>query len=80
MQPKTHTIQVGTQKVRTRTPRRFIVVTFRSDYFEDATGTYVPFARVDKRTDSIATARKMETYHGRHVWSVVYDTEKGEVI
>lgn len=58
MNAKTHTLNVHGQTVRTRTPRRFIVVAVRpKDVTTEDGRTYVAFAEVIKRTDNHKTAK-----------------------
>ncbi len=84
MTAKTHTINVRGQVVRTRTPRRFIVIVVRPEPVTDDEGrTYVAFAEVQKRTDNGHTAATMARRYnqgwsrGRGCFAVVYDTATG---
>lgn len=78
-QPTTHKFTVRGIPVQTRTPRRYIVVAFRERDWMTENGIYVQFARVEQRTDNIATARRT----ARRYWennrrvkcgAVVFDT------
>lgn len=74
------TFEVRGQKVRTSTQRRYVVIAVRSEPVHVAgEGTYVAFARIEKRSDNIETARKAAAKHPRFVGgeTVVMDTATG---
>lgn len=86
----TKTIKMHGMTLRTRTPRRYVVVTVRPEPItvverrfsyannEWTTGpsTYVPYLAVEKRTDNLQTARKAaaKADHGPGSYAVVVDT------
>lgn len=82
MNPKTHNLTVRGIKLRTRTPRRFVTVGVRPEPVVRPEGTYVAYAEVLKRTDSLETARAARRKHGFGYGSfaVVIDLATGEEI
>lgn len=79
MNAKTHTFTVYGHMIRTRTPRRYIVVAVRPHDVIDGDDRYVAFAEVLKRTDNHATAvREMRRFgwraHG--AFAVLHDTQQ----
>lgn len=81
----TKTFNIRGQKVRSASQRRYIVVVVRPTAVTvAATGeTYVPFARVHKRSDSVETARREANRYGRPgpgCSVVVVDTATGEEV
>lgn len=79
---KSTTITVRGHKVSNRSQRRFLVVAVRPEAVETDHGTYVAFADVRKRTDSIETARTTQRRYGR-AWGafmVIVDSETGEEV
>jgi hypothetical protein len=89
---KPTSFEVLGQKVRYRGNHRFIVVAVRPEpitvdagqYGGVATGVYVAFARVDKRTDNSRTAsefaRKASYTRGPGVKYAVVDTSNGDIV
>ncbi len=91
---RTTTITVRGHQIRSRSNRRYIVVSVRpeaitihpGDVYEREPGTYVAFARIEKRTDSAATARTHQRrfrdgrYAGIGVYYVIVDTVTGEEV
>lgn len=79
--PTTHKLTVRGLAVTTRTPRRFAAIYLRPTAVTvEGEGTYVAFAEVIKRTDSLATAkaaarRRGFGYHGS--FAVVVDLDTG---
>ncbi len=94
MERKPSTLTVRGRKVSNRSNRRWIVVAVRAEdvtiraedeahrIFGRAVGTYVAFAEVIARSDSIATARKRAERYGRSVGTVVVvvDSTTGEEV
>lgn len=80
--PTTHKLTVRGMKVITRTPRRYAVVTLRTEPVVTETGTYVPFIRVEKRTDSLVIAKRAKGAFGiyRGAIAVVVDLTTGEEV
>lgn len=71
--PVTHRLVVRGQKVMTRTPRRYAVVDVRPeevvvppDNNYGTHGVLIPYARVEKRTDSLQTAVAFVNRHSRY--------------
>lgn len=54
----THKFVIKGFKITTRTPRRYAVVVMREEAVVNHLGTYMAFARVEKRTDNLVTARR----------------------
>lgn len=81
MTPVTRTFEVNGFTLRTRTPRRYAVVTTRAEPVTTDEGTYVAFASVTKRTDNYQTAKTMQRRYGRTThgcYMVVIDLTTGE--
>lgn len=70
------------QVVRSESRRRYIVVAVRANPIVTDQGTFVAFARVEKRSDSRETARTLARrfnngFQGHGVFAVVVDTVEG---
>jgi hypothetical protein len=76
---KTHRLVVRGREIKTRTERRYVVVAVRPKPTATEAGTFVAFARVEKRTDSIETARTVARRYGfaNGAFAVVIDTTTG---
>lgn len=79
------TFEVHGHKVRTRTQRRYVIVTVRPEPVRtDKDDVYVAFARVDKRTDNVVTAkdyaRRWANSLGPGCLLVVVDTTTGKEV
>lgn len=83
LRPTTHKLTVRGIPVTTRTPRRYIVVKVRPEPYTTEAGTYVAFAEVVKRTDSLDAARREERRDNSatfRYFTVVIDTATGDEI
>lgn len=79
----TKTFHVRGIRCRTRSPRRYAVVYVRPEATEFDGNTYQPYARVEKRTDNLATARRecrRFGYSPSGAFQVIVDTTTGEEI
>lgn len=82
---QTQSFTIRGMKIRSRTPRRFLVVAVRPEPVTTEGGTYLAFATIEKRTDSITTARTFVRWmcnrgRGIGVAVVVIDTTTGEEV
>lgn len=82
MNPVTRTFSVNGITIRTRTPRRYAVVTTRATPITTEAGTYIAFAEVAKRTDNYDTAKTSQRRYGRQngCYQVVIDMTTGEAV
>jgi len=81
-QTQTHRLVVRGQVVKTRTARRYVVVAVRSEPVVVDGGVLVAFAQVERRTDSLETARRVARRgaSGRGVGVAIIDTATGAEI
>jgi hypothetical protein len=75
----THTFTVRGHKVRTSTNRRYVAVAVRPEPVTTEKGTFVAFARVEKRSDNLATLNRAARNNGyaTGAFMVVVDTTTG---
>ena len=76
------TITVRGHKVSNKTNRAYVVVAVRPEPITTERGTYVAFARIEKRTDNIDTARGCVRRYGRQngAFCVVVRSATGEEV
>jgi len=79
------TFTVRGHKVRSQSQRRYIVVAVRPEPVPTANGYYVAFARIERRSDNLATARKAARHYdfnlaGNGSFAVVVDSATGEEV
>lgn len=83
MNPVTRTFTVNGFTLRTRTPRRFALITTRATPVTTENGTYIAYATVTKRTDNLQTARTAQRRYGRDFlgnYQVIIDLTTGEAV